>query len=354
MYLNQISLQNFRSYTKSRFVFNSQTTFILGPNTSGKSNLMEAIYLLASGKSFRAEKDANMVAFGKEIGRVSGSAEQNSEVVKLEVMVTTGMVAGIRTQFKKFMINGVAKRRSDFVGMLPAVIFCPSDLDIIILSPSFRREFLDSVLEQVDREYRSAKSEYDKGIRQRNALLQVVKESGRRNSKHFEYWDELVIRTGQEITKKREEFIAFINSSQKDILDIQLIYDKSVISKERLAQYEREEGFSGVTLVGPHRDDFIVNMLVKKERVDIRNFGSRGQQRLAVVQLKLLQIQYIEKLLGLRPILLLDDIFSELDDDHINLVTQMITYQQTIISTTHKEFIGRSHVKDSSMIELKL
>ena len=239
------------------------------------------------------------------------------------------------------MVNGVSKRRIDFVENFSAVLFSPEDLEIIVDSPSLRRKFLDNVLEQVDREYRMAIASYAKGLRQRNALLESTKETGIRNEKQFEYWDNLVIEFGEKITKKREEFIEFVNNEAKDIFDFVAFYDKSVISKARLLQYKDAEVASGVTLVGPHRDDFSVSMFdnVRKTTHDIKFYGSRGQQRLVILQLKILELLFIEKRLGQRPVLLLDDIFSELDEGHIKLIIEMIGLQQTIITTTHKEFI---------------
>ena len=309
--LKSISLQNFRNYKKSSFQFDGKSVVIIGPNTVGKSNLIESIFLLSTGKSFRAEKDSQMVLFDHELGRVKGSAEQTS----LEVVVTVGEVIGVKTQFKRYFVNGVAKRRVDFVGNLPSVLFSPQDLEIVVGSPGVRRSFLDNVLEQTDRDYRIALIGYTKAIRQRNALLELVKDNGSRRpgrrlgevsdsergpspnrevlrtgglarrEKEFEYWDSLVIRNGNVLTKKREEFVGYLNESSKDILNFKIEYDKSVISVERLLQYRDAESASGVTLVGPHRDDFIV--LFNKGH-DLKSFGSRGQQRLGVLQLKLL------------------------------------------------------------------
>lgn len=355
MVLTGIVLQHFRSYSSAHFSFPKKITVIVGPNTAGKSNLIEAIYLLSSGKSFRAEKDTEMIFLHKEIGRVKGSAKQNEsdDKIMLEVVITNGNVGGTKSQIKKYLVNTIPRRRADFASVLPAVLFSPRDLEIVISSPSIRREFLDSVLEQTDREYRVAKTEYDKGIRQRNALLDSARQNGIRNDKQFTYWDELVIRSGSIITAKREEFIEFINVHPKDIFDLSVFYERSVISKERLEHYAQKELLAGITLVGPHRDDFTVLMHKKKDRLDIKQFGSRGQQRLAVVQLKLLQILYIEKKLGFRPILLLDDIFSELDDAHIKHILDLVLHQQTIITTTHREFV-KGIRKDTDIIELKL
>lgn len=343
--LKSISLQNFRSYKKQEFSF-EQTTLILGPNTSGKTNLIEAIYLLSTGKSFRTDKDTQMLKFNEEVGRVKGIVDDT----ELEIVVTNGVVNG-KSQYKKFLVNGVAKRRVDFSGNFLSVLFSPADLDIIIDSPGLRRNFLDEVLEQVDRDYRIASISYIKALRQRNALLEVARETGSRNQKQFEYWDNLVIENGQILTAKREEFIDFANSSEKDIFDFILNYDKSVISQERLLQYEDQEVASGVTLVGPHRDDFSVLMIGNgKTAHDVKFFGSRGQQRLAILQLKVLELLFIEQKTTRRPILILDDIFSELDEEHINLIFDQIGKQQTILSTTHKEFIPKKLLKSMKII----
>lgn len=350
MTLKSIFLQNFRNYQAEEFKFNGDTTVIIGPNTSGKTNLIEAIFLLATGKSFRTDKDIQMINFKQDLARVKGMVDQTS----LEVMITNGQLGGQTSQFKKFLVNGVAKRRIDFVENFSAVLFSPEDLDIIVDSPSLRRKFLDNVLEQVDREYRLAIISYTKGLRQRNALLENTRETGIRNEKQFEYWDNLIIEFGEKITKKREEFIEFVNNETKDIFDFVAFYDKSVISKARLLQYKEAEVASTVTLVGPHRDDFSVSMFnnTRKTTHDIKFYGSRGQQRLVILQLKMLELLFIEKRLGQRPVLLLDDIFSELDEGHIELILEMIGLQQTIITTTHKEFIPSKVLNKMQVIRL--
>ncbi len=345
--LKSIHLQNFRSYKKTDFIFSNTSTLIVGPNTIGKSNLLEAIFLIATGKSFRTDKDSQMLLLGKEVGRVKAKVDD----LELEVVVTNGNVGGVKSQYKKFLINGVAKRRVDFSGNLLAVLFSPADLEIIVDSPSLRRSFLDNVLEQVDREYRLASISYIKAIRQRNALLEIAKDTGVRNEKQLEYWDNLVIQNGQIITQKREDFIDFVNTSKKDIFSFFINYDKSIISRQRLDQYKLEEKLAGVTLVGPHRDDFSLLMKEKSDQ-DIKYFGSRGQQRLSILQLKTLEINFIEKSVGKRPLLLLDDIFSELDSGHIDLVISQIGKQQAIVTTTHKEFVDKKFLKEMEVIEL--
>jgi DNA replication and repair protein RecF len=356
MFLQSIFLQNFRNYQKAEFNF-GETTLIIGPNTSGKSNLIEAIYLLSTGKSFRTDKDTQMLTFREDVGRVKGivtiPSVNSGQLEELEVVITNGQVNG-KSQYKKFLVNGTGKRRVDFAGHLSTVLFSPQDLEIIIESPSLRRNFLDEVLEQVNREYRAANLAFVKALRQRNALLELARETGRRNEKQFDYWDNLVIGNGNIISAKREEFINFLNASAKGIFDFVAEYDKSTISAQRLLQYREEEVAAGVTLVGPHRDDFSVSMFNNSKNTthDVKFFGSRGQQRLAILQLKILELLFIEKILGERPILLLDDIFSELDEDHILLILEEIGKQQTIITTTHKEFIPKKLLKSMRIVNL--
>jgi len=361
--LKSISLQNFRSHKKSSFEFSETVTFIVGPNTSGKTNLLEAIGFLSTGKSVRGAKDEEVIRFGENIARVKarlqtpersdGGQGQVSDT-ELEVVITSENPQSSFRPGRKYLVNGVSKSRINFAGNISTVHFSPSDLDIISGSPGLRRELLDDVLEQADRDYRSATSAYTKALRQRNALLDSARESGVRNEKQFDYWDNLLINTGSVITAKRQEFIDFLNSSIKEVFDFVATYDKSLISKQRLQQYREAEIASTVTLVGPHRDDFFIQMFNDEVGAaqDIKVFGSRGQQRLVILQLKLLQLSFMEKVLGERPLLLLDDIFSELDEAHIKLVTEMIGNQQSIVTTTHEEFLDKKLLKQSSVIEL--
>lgn len=359
MILASIYLQNFRSYKERRFDFSTKTTVIVGPNTAGKTNLSEAIIMLSLGKSFRTSSEADCVSFGQSVGRVGGMVQDGEANIKQEVVLATGATPTGRLG-KKYLINGVSKARSSFVGFLPTVLFRPEELDIVIDGPSVRRDFLDTLLEQVDRNYYHATNNYQRALRQRNALLDTAKEIHSTRSarsgqlaEQFAYWDDLLITNGQLITQKREEFVEYCNKSEKDIFDFSTHYDKSTISKERLLQYKEAEMGAGNTLVGPHRDDlqFFMKDKVGVER-EVKAFGSRGQERLVVLQLKILQINYMTEKLGQRPLLVLDDIFSELDSGHIELVLDMVTSNQTIITTTHKEFIPIKKLKEYSIIEL--
>lgn len=357
MHLERLVLQNFRNYQQSKFDFNQNTTLIVGPNTAGKTNLVEAIYYLSFGKSFRTEKDVHLIRFGQDIARVQGllidnlsTSSEKNEKTTLEAVLAYGNVTGGRFS-KKYLVNNVPKRRIDFEGRMPLVLFSPEELDIVTAGPSLRRQLLDEVLEQTDREYRIARVLYDKALKQRNALLDVAKETGKRDKKQFAYWDELLIANGSVITAKREAFIAFLNEQKKEIFDCTLTYDKSVISEERLAQYADVEIGAGVTLIGPQRDDVL--FLINSTDHEIKHFASRGQQRLVVLQIKLLQMLFIKQQTGNIPLLVLDDIFSELDQQNTKHVLQMLDTQQTIITTADETFQKRHPLQNTSVIHLK-
>jgi len=352
MFLKSLNLKDFRSYDKSQFDFAENTTIIVGPNTAGKTNFIEAISMLSIGKSPRADKDEELIRFGQTSARITGEIASNfSNGDSTELQIILAKQENERVA-KKFLINKVAKSRVDFAGNLLSVLFSPDDLDIVIGGPSLRRRLLNEILEQTDKDYRNAFSVYEKALRQRNALLYNARETGQRNEKQFEYWDKLIIENGGVITKKREELIENINNFSKDIFDFVAFYDKSTITQERLLKYKDAELASGVTLVGPHRDDIGFSMLLGNSTHDIKSFGSRGQQRLTILQLKLIELSFIEEKMNIRPILVLDDIFSELDEGHIKLVLEMIGGGQTFITTTHKEFIDKKLIKDFEVVEL--
>ncbi len=327
--LIKISLQNFRNYEKRTFEFaltlsrlggtsegRGSKTLIVGENGAGKSNIMEAIYLLATGKSFRADYESEMVSYQKDFFRVVGEV---GEVGEVGVTMNEGR--------KKFEINGVSRRQIDFVGNLRAVLFCPQDMELVTGSPGGRRRYLDFVISQTDREYRRCLISYEKGLRQRNKLLEMIREDLAQRSQLY-FWDKLLIKNGEYITLKRGEYLQALQANQA----YQAFYDKSIISESRLKQYEMEEVAAAATLVGPHRDDFIINLNSR----DVSKYGSRGEQRMAVLGLKIAEIKRLSNEdTKEQPLLLLDDIFSELDHKHREEVQKMVeNYEGQVIMTT--------------------
>lgn len=332
MTLTSVSLLNFRSYKKQIFKLSSGVTLVVGVNTAGKTNLLEAIFMMATGKSFRAEQDREAISWGEELGMVKCFVENGEGQTELELKLTKGEYRGQKIPLKKHLVNGIARRAIDFVGNLRAVLFWPEDLELVTDSPSLRRKYLDSVLTQVDREYRRNLLSYERGLRQRNRLLDLIRE-GKAHRHQLEFWNELLIRAGGYLTDSRWGFIDFINNFHSAINHYQIFYDKSVISESRLDQYKDEEVLAGATLVGPHRDDIIF----KLNGMELGKYGSRGEQRLAVLWLKLAEFSFVEEKSGCRPILLLDDIFSELDEEHRDLVLKLIDQQQTILTSAEEE-----------------
>ncbi|MGI8420186.1 MAG: DNA replication/repair protein RecF [Candidatus Levyibacteriota bacterium] len=352
MILRSLSLQNFRNYAKAHFTFDPQLTVVVGPNASGKTNLVEAIGILSVGKSFRTSKEKQLIAFEKLVTHIEGEIGDEDEAETIHITISVSPQGMLQ---KRYLINGVSKRRSSLVGLLPIVLFTPLDLDIVSGQPGSKRRFLDEILEQTDQEYADALMTYQKALRQRNALLEVVQATGRRDTDRFAYWDNLLITNGQFVTEKREEFIRYINLFEKHLFPFTLVYDKSLMSEERLLQYKTAEVGSGMTLVGPQRDDIIIQSMhpVSREFEDVKYFCSRGQQRLVTLELKNAQISYLKEQLHVQPLLVLDDIFSELDSAHISYVLQMTHDYQTIITTTHKEFLAADMGKVNAVIELE-
>lgn len=359
MILKKLRLQNFRNCKKQEFEFSDKTALVVGPNTSGKTNLLEGIYLLASGKSFRAGLEQEMIAYDQDLARVKGRI-LNKGRTDLEIILTRGKVLGEKVAKKKYQVNGVSKRAIDFVGKLMSVYFGPEDLDLVTNSPSLRRKYLDSVLSQVDREYARSSLSYEKGLRQRNRLLERIRDEGASRSQLL-FWNQLLVKNGEYITRKREEFIEFCNTqkvtrntnnvsriSYHVLPSFQLEYDKSIISPARLEDYAEEEVAAGATLVGPHRDDFSF----KLQKRNLSAFGSRGEQRLAILWLKLCELEFITQAVGERPVLLLDDIFSELDKKHRKLVLEIIPQQQTIITTVEQEMVEKEYLKKMKVVKL--
>ncbi|HET7099429.1 MAG TPA: DNA replication and repair protein RecF [Patescibacteria group bacterium] len=325
----KLDLQNFRNFKKKSLEFSDGITVIVGDNAVGKTNILESLSLLSTGKSFKAKVEGEMLRYNQELARISGDIGD----VKLEGIITKGENGWPK---KRLLVNGVPKRLIDFAGNFKTVLFGPWDMDLVTETPSLRRKFLDTILSQTDREYRRNFLSYEKGLRQRNRLLFNIRENGASRSQLL-FWNQLLIKNGDYISNHRREFIEFVNdkSNQLSIHNLQLEYDPSAISEGRLEQYKNEEVASATTLVGPHRDDFTFVF----EGRNLASFGSRGEQRMGILWLKMAELNFVEEKAGERPTLLLDDIFSELDHEHRDIVMEVATKQQTIITTADEHFV---------------
>ncbi|HZZ98542.1 MAG TPA: DNA replication and repair protein RecF [Candidatus Saccharimonadia bacterium] len=338
MRLSSLSLQHFRNYAKRSFEFSPHATLLVGENARGKTNILEAISLVSTGESFRAQKIEEMVEWKHEVGRIKleiqnhDTGDQREEI---EIVLTTGMVQNERAQKRKFLVDGAARQKKSVVGSLTSVLFRPEDMDLIAGSPSTRRRFLDTVLSQSDREYRESLDSYEKALIRRNALLVVLRE-GNTTRSAFSFWDQLLVKHGNILSEKRREFIEFLNARTDFPMTFRVEYEDSTISEHRLHQYAVEEVAAGHTLVGPHKDDIITYLKngEPNSEKELSSFGSRGEQRMAVLWLKTGELDFLEQKKQERPILLLDDIFSELDERHQQMVLELIDRQQTILTST--------------------
>ncbi len=355
MEILNLTLSNIRNFAHKNLEFDKKLTVIIGVNGSGKSNILEAISLLCGVRSTRVETDLDLVAFGKSEAKIEGKVQNEGEKHEL---VINFQVIDERTIRKSYFINSLKKRLADFVPLVAVVEFRPQDLDLISGSPSLRRREIDIRLSSVDRDYWRNLSSYNKIVVRRNRILWRISE-GKSKPLELNFWDERLSEHGNYISKKREEFFEFLNFIEPTFVQISTGERKylkgltwqlkqSLVSVEKLLKNRERDIAAGVTLSGPHRDDF---RFMYKER-DLDYFGSRGQQRLAVLALKLAELEYFRTIRNVRPILALDDIFSELDWEHRETVLSVIGNQQTIITAAEVESIPREIFKKAKIVEL--
>ncbi len=347
--LKKLKMYDFRNYEEKVIEFSDKVTLIAGENAKGKTNILEAVYLLGVGESFRAKRTEEMVRFGQELGRVSGEMlDEKQDLTEVEVIVSGGVVMGKTVNKRKYFVNGVARRRKDILGLLPLVIFRPEDVELISGSPDVRRKFVDRLMVQVDSAYEHAVSVYEQAVRRRNKVLEAIRE-GTTGRHSLTYWDGLLIKHGQTVQDKRRELIGYINDlfgKSELFKSLKVKYDVSVISEQRLSQYADAEVAVSHTLVGPHKDDLIIS---DKTR-DLAIYGSRGEQRMAVLAMKMGEIYFLEEKGGKKATLLLDDIFSELDEGHKKEVMKVMSGRQVVV--TSADYQDQEMFSDACLVTL--
>lgn len=343
MHLSKILLQNFRSYKENLFEFDPKINLILGPNGSGKTNVLESIFLLASGKSFRSSSQSQLINWESYFTSVRAKLfNDKSEESEIEVKLIKDLNNDSGTVKRKFLLQKVEKPRKKYLGVLKTVIFHPEDIRLITGSPSRRRDFFDSIFSQTEWRYASALSQYNKALKHRNELLDQIKCNSATKSELF-YWNQSLIKNDNLIHGFRSSFIRsanafFANHPDSQIQTIFLNYRPSVITEEKLDRSYHIDLARGYTQSGNHRDDFSFdNSIFPASDKNLAYWGSRGQQRLAVLAIRLAQINYLQENYQDTPILLLDDIFSELDPEHQKLVTQICQNYQTIFTSSEPE-----------------
>lgn len=340
MELTSLSLTNFRSYDERRFEFGPGVTVVVGPNASGKTNLLESLYVLASTKSFRT-KDAGLVRHGQSHFRVA--ATLSDDKLALAYLAEDGHVT------KQASRNGVKQSLASHVGSIQVTLFEPTDLELTAGPPDRRRRYLDYILCQTDRGYLRTISNYRRVLRQRNSLLAGF-DAGRIKEEIFA-WDVKLTEAAAEIYEGRMRLVAYLNKMipelYKDVaaerVELSLTYMPSVVVAgdyassflDTLAQRLTMDLAAGFTSIGPHREDFKYNF----KNNDITAVASRGETRTVVLVMKLAELAYTEMRSGVKPILLLDDVFSELDNNRRKDLVRRVAGHQTIITTTEADAI---------------
>ncbi len=366
MLLERLTLDHYRNYRRLEARFGQGVIVLQGSNAQGKTNLLEAIYLLATTKSQRTRSDADLITWGAPdpfaptpFARITARVDRAKGPVDLDIVIqdggdgTTPFSGGAPgtggTARKRFKVNGVPRRAGEVLGQVNAVLFAPTDIDIVAGSPALRRRYLDVILCQVHPSYYRALQGYTKTLAQRNSLLRGIRDRVQ-PPETLGYWDGRLVEYGTTIVAQRAEAVAYLATAATEMYgrvsggreELRLTYLSSVpleggaaagvrgaFDAELAAQRGRELG-AAVSLVGPHRDD----LRLTTGGVDATVFGSRGQQRSVALALKLAELAYLHREAGEWPILLLDDATSELDAPRRAAVLELTRAHPQVFLTT--------------------
>lgn len=352
MLIESIELNNFRNYDLLNLKLDKGTNIFFGDNAQGKTNILEAAYLSATTKSHKGSKDKEMIHFGEN------EAHIRTSLVKKNIPYTVDLHLK-RNHAKGVAINKIPiKRASELFGILNIVFFSPEDLNIIKTGPSVRRRFIDMELCQLDKVYMSNLTKYNKILMQRNRLLKDI--SFKPNLVDtLPIWDMQLLDYGSKVIKRRQEFIDQLGELLEEIHfkisggkeKIKINYDADVqldnFEKKLTDNKARDLKFQQ-TSVGPHRDDILFEI----NGVDIRKFGSQGQQRTSALSLKLSEIELVRQTINDTPILLLDDVLSELDSNRQNYLLNSISDIQTLITCTGVEEFIKNRFEINKIFEV--
>ncbi len=346
MRVTQLVLAGFRSYSALAAEFPAGPQVVVGDNATGKTNLLESLVVLGTGRSHRAGTDGELVAWGAEFARLDANVVGSSgSTTQLEVVIAPTASGGGR---KRTQVNGVARRPSALSNALPVVLFAPEDMLLISGGPALRRTALDTLVAQTVPAAGATLSTYSRAITQRNNLLRSIRD-GSAAPDELRFWDQVVIEDGARIVDWRRAALARLSeplaaahaeiAPTEERLELRYSTNAEPVGTEttrdalrrRLADTADKEQWNGATLIGPHRDDIV---FVNSER-DLAGFASRGQQRTAILAFKLAQLDLLRAILGESPLLLLDDVFSELDPGRrAHLVRRIGELPQAFVTTT--------------------
>lgn len=340
MFIESLALQNFRNYDSAEINFSNGINILYGDNAQGKTNVLEAIYMLATTKSHRGSRDKEIIRFESDESHIRAEINKNDLKHRVDMHLRRSKSKGVAVDMIPI------KKSAELFGLVNIIFFSPEDLTIIKDSPAERRRFMDMELCQLSRIYYSNLSSYNKVLNQRNNLLKQIY-FDKRQLDMLDIWDNQLADYGIKVVKERNNFIEMLNEIIFDIHskltsgkeELRLIYDKNVgedeFAEELLAKRDMDLKYQS-TQVGPHRDDIIFMI----NDIDVKKYGSQGQQRTVALSLKLAEIKLVKKLINDNPILLLDDVMSELDSTRRDALLSSISDIQTIITCTgYDDFI---------------
>ncbi|QBZ98162.1 DNA replication/repair protein RecF [Flavobacterium sangjuense] len=341
MFLKRISLLNYKNFSEIAFELDTKINCFVGKNGIGKTNILDAIYHLANGKSYFNPLAVQNIKHGEEFFVVDGEFEKNERSEQILCSLKKG-------QKKVLKRNGkVYEKFSDHIGFIPLVIISPADSDLIIEGSETRRKFIDTVISQLDSSYLQQLIQYQKIISQRNALLKYFALNHVFETDTLSIYNEQLNTLGQFIFEKRKkflkDFIPIFNNYHREITNsaetVQLVYQSDLFEKDTLTLLEEnisKDRALHYTSVGVHKDDLSFEI----DNYPIKKFGSQGQQKSFLIALKLAQFDFVKKQSGEKPILLFDDIFDKLDEFRVSKIIEMVNneeFGQLFISDTHPE-----------------
>ncbi len=356
MYFKEIEIRNFRNYEYCKETFHPAINIFIGENGQGKTSLAEALYIMCLGRSFRTQKDREMIRFGEETSVVRTTVFKNERNVRTEIILN-------RNEKKTVKINGVRKKRADLAGHILVVEFSPDDLKILKEEPDKRRRFLNREISKLYPGYYEDLAIYTKILLQRNTLLK----EGNTDPSLLSVWNAELIKYGVKLIMRRESFIRRLNEISSRIhreitegkeelsigYDANVPFDEDPETIEKSFQEKMEAArdtdlLRGITSCGPHRDDLKVTI----NGIDVRRYGSQGQQRTAAIAIKLAEIQLMEEESGEKPVLILDDALSELDKSRQRYLIEALTGTQIFLTAASVSREILEHFPDKKIFEI--
>lgn len=358
MYMKELVLENFRNYESLQLTFENKVNVILGENAQGKTNVLEAIYVLAMAKSHRTSNDKDLIRWDEEYAKIEGRVEKRHTSIPLELTISK--------KGKKAKSNHIEQQRlSQYVGNLNVVMFAPEDLHLVKGSPQVRRRFIDMEIGQISPVYLHDISQYQKVLQQRNHYLKQLQANKQHDKTMLEVLNEQLITLAVKIVQKRFEFIRLLeewaqpihSGISRGLEKLKIDYRPSIdvledddwskmveVFEEKISSQKEREIERGVTLIGPHRDELVFMVNGK----NVHTFGSQGQQRTTALSVKLAEIELICSEIGEYPVLLLDDVLSELDDfRQSHLLNTIREKVQTFVTTTSTDGIHHQTLKEA-------